>query len=99
MGLMAVAIRLALRGSRVTWLGADVPVVDLLSAVEEIGPDLVGVAVIQPTARAPLVAAAHRVREAAPKGARVVFGGDGLPEAIPPVEGVEWVRDAQELLS
>jgi hypothetical protein len=57
------------------------------------------VAVIQPTTAAPLEDAASRIRQACPAEARVVVGGDGLPGRIAPVDGVEWVRDAQAVLS
>jgi methanogenic corrinoid protein MtbC1 len=98
LGLMAAAIRLALRGWRITWLGADVPVDDLIGAVREVEPALVGVAVIHPAPAEALVDAAVSIRAAAPASARVVIGGDGLPIDLDEVDGVEWTRDASALL-
>lgn len=99
LGLMATGLRLALRGWRLTWLGADVPTQDLVSALRETRAELVVVVAIQPADPALVERSARAVRDAAPLGARVVYGGAGLPGRTPEVAGVEWIRDAEDFSS
>ncbi len=97
LGLMATGLRLALRGWRITWLGAEVPTEDLVETVAALEPELVVVATIQPAEPELLARSARRARAVLPLVSRLVYGGDGLPAELPDVPGVEWLRNAREL--
>lgn len=98
LGLLGVAVRLALQGYRIAWLGADIPAADLAQAVEQEAPAMVCVSVLQPRSAAEFERYATVLRDAAPDGTRVVIGGAGLPpDALPELEGVEWVQRASHL--
>jgi DNA-binding transcriptional MerR regulator len=56
LGLLAVAVKLALRGFRVMWLGADLPAADLIAACQGLAPVLVCQSVIQPLPSAQILA-------------------------------------------
>jgi len=98
LGLMALGVRLAMRGDRVDYLGADVPLDDLLDTVEELEPAVVGISAIRPVDRSELADFATRLRQVAPEGTRVIIGGSGLPVDPPAVAGVEWFRSIEEYL-
>lgn len=98
LGLLAVAVRLALLGYRISWLGADIPANDLAQAVQQEGPALVAISVLQPRPVGEFQRYASILRTAAPSGTRVVIGGRGLPpKGLPDISGVEWVHDARHL--
>ncbi len=98
LGLLGVAIQLALQGYRISWLGADVPTDDLAQAVRQEAPAMVCISVLQPRTRAEFQAYAQQLREAAPTGTRVVIGGVGVPEkGAPAIEGIEWISQSGRL--
>lgn len=98
LGLLGVAVRLALQGYRISWLGADIPAADLADAVEQEAPAMVCVSVLQPRPAAEFEKYARTLRDAAPSGTRVVIGGAGLPPGgLPEIDGVEWVHQASHL--
>lgn len=76
-GLLMVAIRLALRGWRVTWLGADVPIDDLCTFVEHNPPRLLCLSALRTEGQDRLLENTLRVRAAAPDQTLVVVGGPG----------------------
>lgn len=76
-GLLMVAIRLALRGWRVTWLGADLPIEDLCAFLQEKPPRLVCLSALRADGHVPLAETARRVRELAAPETLVVVGGPG----------------------
>lgn len=98
LGLLGVAVGLALQGYRIAWFGADIPAADLAQAVAQEAPAMVCVSVLQPRPCAEFERYAHTLRAAAPAGTRVVIGGAGLPvDGLPPIDGVEWVPHAAHL--
>ncbi|MCB9759242.1 MAG: MerR family transcriptional regulator [Alphaproteobacteria bacterium] len=100
LGLLGLAIKLALRGWRVTYLGADVPLESLSRFLEEQRPVMLIVSVHQTTQQHRLVTFARLLSKARPEHTRVIIGGRGLPDGrMTGVEGVEWMRRTEELLA
>ena len=99
LGLMGLAIELALRGHRISWLGADVPAGELIRVAAERRPSIVCVSVIQPVAQDDIAAFAVEVRSSLPSGVRLVIGGGAVdPGALPGVAGVTWAASITEAL-
>jgi MerR family transcriptional regulator, light-induced transcriptional regulator len=98
LALLALAVHLSLRGCRVTYLGTDVPAVDLCRCLEQTHHDCVCISLIMSTPPEPIVELARQLDAAAPD-TRIVFGGAGLPgkpmRKLP--KRVELVRDWREL--
>jgi MerR family transcriptional regulator, light-induced transcriptional regulator len=98
LGLMGLAIELALRGHRVSWFGADVPLAELIRVGRERRPDLVCVSVIQPLPGADIAAYATALRAALHDSTRIAIGGGAVdPGALPAVAGVSWAADISEV--
>lgn len=74
-GLLGVAFRLANRGFRLLYLGADVPTDQLLALVEDRKPALVAISVVLERSDFDLVSYAQSVALAAGPSGRVLFGG------------------------
>lgn len=98
LGLMGVAVHLAARGWRVTYLGADVPFADLERMLAERRPALVCTSVIQRIDQAECTEVARRLRKLAPAATGVVMGGGGIPAGVPevPVRGVTVCRRVRD---
>jgi DNA-binding transcriptional MerR regulator len=76
-GLLAIAIRLALRGMRVTWLGTEMPFEDLCAFLARHPPRLLCLTVMH-RAHAPEVSAyARQVRACAHPDTLIAVGGPG----------------------
>ncbi len=91
LGLMGLAIELALRGHRISWLGADVPTEELIRVARERRPALVCVSVIQPVPPDEIATFAVELRSAIHDSSRIVLGGGAIdPAALPAVAGVTW---------
>lgn len=88
-GLLIVAIRLALRGWRVTWLGADVPTVDLATYIAGRSPRLVCLSSMRRGNADHIQEQVARLREHTPAGTQLVVGGAGA--ALISGEGAEGV--------
>lgn len=90
--LLMAAVRLALRGWRIVWLGADVPVADLCAATAQDEPDVLCLSTTRSDAAS--LAVVHQVRRCV--GPRVVFavGGAGV-SALDLPEGV-WAAGTVE---
>lgn len=99
LALLALGVRMALRGWRVVFLGAAVPVDTLLDTARQLDVTVVAVSLIRPREAEEVEAVARRVRRSLPASMRLVYGGSGLPEALPTVDGVEWYRTAGEFVS
>ncbi len=82
LGLLGVSIHLALKGWRVTHLGARVPEEQLRDFVAEYPPDLVCISVVVETPKKDLLGYARRLRKALPARTRLSFGGSGVPANI-----------------
>jgi MerR family transcriptional regulator, light-induced transcriptional regulator len=78
-GLLAAAVHFALRGWRVTYLGADLPYEDLQEVLTRRQPALLCVAMIRQTSAAECMEVIERLRSLVPDGTRVVLGGAGVP--------------------
>ncbi len=98
LGLMGVAVLVALSGRRVSYLGADMPLADLCLAAQEQVPTLLCVSVsINPSVEA-LTSFARHLRRASPPVTRIVIGGGGVdPTKLPPIAGLEWCAALEEL--
>ena len=97
-GPLGLAVQLALRGHRIIWLGADVPLADLCVAVRDKKPEMVCVSATMPPDPNALVTYARRLRSSAPEKTRVAIGGPGVPaDTLPQVEGVMWEGTAEGL--
>ncbi len=96
-GLLALAVRLAMHGMRVTYLGADVPATAMAAAAKRQGAALVCVSVVATTEPAAVTGFARSLRESLPSATAVVFGGhaiETLGDRLPPVEGVRYEPSA-----
>jgi len=95
--LLIVATHLALRGQRITWLGADVPADDLASAVNAGRADMVCVSVVLRRTVGVVEHYCRALRDALPAAVRIVVGGPGLPPGLPDIGGVEICHDVERL--
>lgn len=75
--LLCVAVRLAIRGWRVTWLGADLPISDLSACCVQQKPELVCLSSVQPPSTRSVTEHARQVRASVPEATLVVVGGPG----------------------
>ena len=91
--LLGVAVKLALKGHRILFLGARSPADSLLDMIKQHQPDMVCISVIIPVSADLLMAYAHRLSAT---GAREIrFGGAGLPRTgLEAVERVSWAMNA-----
>lgn len=91
--LLSVAVKLALKGCRVVFLGARTPRADLIALCKQRMPSKVCLSVTIPITVPELTAAAA---ELASLGCGVVIGGQGLPAELPEVDGIRWARSSAE---
>ena len=95
-GLLGLAIRLALSGARVSYLGPDLPVADLISAAVVQGPVAVCLSASGPVGLDTLTTYVDAARQGLPPGVRICVGGGAVarnePSAMP---GVEWYMDIE----
>jgi len=97
MGLMSVAVKLALRGWRVIYLGADLPAEELAVAVRAQGASLVCQSVVYAWPRAELGAYLARLRASIDADVRIVIGGAGA-EGLE-ADGVVVAHDLDDALA
>jgi len=89
---MALGVHLGLRGYRVSYLGANLPLPDLLDFCVKQKPSLVCISVIAGFPRTDLQDYATALRAQAPPSARLVLGGSGVRTTpLPEVAGVEFI--------
>ncbi|MBL8618993.1 MAG: MerR family transcriptional regulator [Deltaproteobacteria bacterium] len=97
-GLLSVAVRLALRGARVSYLGPDVPADALISACRDRLPAMVCVSATGPRDLAELLSYVRAVRRGLPAEVRLSIGGGAIERLQPGAEpGVEWHTSPQSL--
>jgi MerR family transcriptional regulator, light-induced transcriptional regulator len=96
-GALALAVRLATLGCRVTYLGADLPVEDLCKFLRLRNPAWICVSVVMGLSTEKLGLYATRLRQGAGQKTNVAIGGGGLPSVLPVVRGVQFVRDFYHL--
>ncbi|MEN9787852.1 MAG: hypothetical protein RLZZ299_3116 [Pseudomonadota bacterium] len=97
LALLAVAARLAMRGFRVTWLGADLPVHELVAHLAAFRPALACVSAMRPEAAGEVQALAAEVRAGAPPEVIVAVGGPAVRD-VPSREDLWFCADVEELL-
>ena len=94
LGALALAVHLALRGRRVTYLGADLPADDLAAFCRDHQPQLVCVSVIMPVTSATLEDYVSQLRTTVPPSTKIIIGGGGVPaDAIPKPGSATYARD------
>ena len=87
--LLGLAVRLALSGHRILFLGAQTPVDALLEMIQSQQPEKVCISVIMPAQPSALIMFARSLTAVA-KGS-ILFGGAGLPvTGLPKLERVTW---------
>ena len=96
LGLLALSVMLAMKGKRVVFLGAGVPLEDLCRMLAERTPEMTCVSVMLPRSAEELRSYAREL-SVATRG-RVVIGGRGLPAEPPAVVGVEWHQTMEAIL-
>lgn len=87
LGLLALAVKLGLRGFRATWLGANLPVAELVRHVEERSPFGVCVSIVQARSEDEVVSWARDLRRRLRPAVRLAVGGPatlGLEEVEVP---------------
>jgi len=94
LALLSVAIKLALRGFHIVFLGARTPRADLITLCQQRPPSKICLSVTVPITADELVVAAT---ELTGLGCPVVIGGQGLPAALPVIDGVRWARSSAEV--
>lgn len=94
---LALAVQLSMAGYRVTYLGANMPQVELSAYCKNQGPDLVCVSCLQIPNQEELVTYAKALRCACKKEARIVIGGACLEQLALDVSGVEFVPHWEDL--
>jgi len=87
-GALALAVHLASRGCRVTYLGANVPAESLCSFVQQNRPTWLCTSVVMRTSARALEDYARMLVESCGDHTRIAIGGSGMPHDLPQVEGV-----------
>lgn len=95
LGLLMFAIRMAMRGWRITWLGARMPEKPLIKFLNEQSPVMVCISVTLTRDEDELVEFIKRVRAAVASSIDVVMGGPGLA-GLPEVADVRFLSRAEE---
>jgi MerR family transcriptional regulator, light-induced transcriptional regulator len=82
-GLMAAAAHLALRGWRLVYLGADLPIDEIARIADQVRPRLLVSSVVRGRSRPECLSLAASLRAAVQDGTLVVLGGPGLDPDLP----------------
>ena len=98
-GILAVSVHLALAGWRLTYLGTDLPIEEIVSVIEQREPTAGLISVVQPLDAEACEALGRSVRAGISNGTTVVVGGTGVPESLRalPVAGLHFVRTIREM--
>jgi MerR family transcriptional regulator, light-induced transcriptional regulator len=99
-GLMAAAAHLGLRGWRLLYLGADLPVDEIARIAGQVSPRLLVSSVIGARSRAECLSLAASFRAAVQDDVTIVLGGRGLEASLPRDAGSRtfFVRSFEEML-
>ncbi len=97
LGLLAVAARLALRGFRVTWLGADLPVAALVAHLRSFRPRLACVSAMRMDAAGDLASVSAEIRAGTPADVILAVGGPAA-SGLESREGLWFCADVDDLL-
>ncbi len=98
LGLIATAVKLALRGCRVSYLGLDLPPEELAAAASVQRATLVCQSVVQSRSEKELIAYARVLRELVDPEIAVALGGAAVADLEEEVDGVWFVGDVDDLL-
>lgn len=94
LGLLALALRLAMRGFRVTYLGANVPASELARHIQKRRPQALCLSFVQQRPQGEVAQFARELRRDVPDEVRIVFGGRGTRHLTAlDVPGVELTGD------
>ena len=101
LGLMAAGIHLAIRGWKVTYLGAELPIDELQGVLARRMPALVCTSVVRRRSRSDSVRLAAAFRAIAPRDTAVVIGGAGVPQGMPSSadDRLFFVREISDLFA
>ena len=97
LGLLAIAIHMMLRGWRVTWLGADLPIEELCRYVAKETPRLVCMSVITSGTTEQVTEWAQQLRATSPSSTVVAIGGPKTRGVQ--VDGVQVCNTIEELMA
>jgi methanogenic corrinoid protein MtbC1 len=97
-GLLALSVRLALRGFRVTWLGTDLPFEDLCAFLARHPPSLLCLTVMRREAAAEVAAYARQVRACAHPATVIAVGGPGAEGLGPAGTDSLWFVPSMDAL-
>lgn len=93
LGLLGLALRLSLSGVRVTYLGADVPVSELVKVVKNRKPVGVCVSMVFERTTDSIEAYAETLRELLPKDVHCAIGGRAVSKLdLKPIRGVAFTK-------
>lgn len=81
-GLLVLALKLALAGHRVLWLGIELPTADLCAFLAAQRPRFLCLSFTGPIAKEELVRFGRSLREGAPADTEIVFGGPGVHDHV-----------------
>jgi methanogenic corrinoid protein MtbC1 len=98
-GLLMVSVALALRGYRVVYLGANIPIARIAAAARESNAEAVAISVSSATRPARAKKAIALLREALPGRVPLWVGGAGAPKPTRGVERFETLEDLDERLT
>jgi len=92
LGALIAAVSAAVDGWHVTWLGADLPALEIAAAARRDLPDLVGLSIAIPKGSGALPRELADLRKALSIDTPLLLGGRGA-SAMPATEGIIMVRD------
>jgi len=84
-GLLVLALKLALAGHRVLWLGIELPTADLRAFLSAQRPRFLCLSFTRPISRDELVRFGRSLREGTPAEIEIVFGGPGVRDHVGPL--------------
>jgi MerR family transcriptional regulator, light-induced transcriptional regulator len=96
LGLMMFAIRMTMRGWRITWLGARMPEQSLIDYLNEHKPEAVCISVTVTQDVEALMGFADRVRNAVDTSVDVILGGPATRD-LPAIAGVRYLSGIDRL--
>jgi len=99
LGLLTVAIRMAMEGHRVTYLGANMPAKDLAELMKDQPARVVCSSLMLPRPASEILAWAHHLRDHTAPHVVVAIGGPGVAHLVEQSEGrVRFVTGMQPLV-
>jgi len=97
LGILGLAVKLALAGCRVTYLGADLPISELCTFARQHDPAWICVSVIKETAAATIETFARELRRCVGEVSLAIGGAPLEGMDLPDLDGVSFLADWQDL--